>query len=100
MQVQRRPFPMTASAPLRPRHRLLRYVLMALALELCAGTIAPLAGASYDLRSGLFFALLTLVAVTLDLAVALAWNAWPVRLRMAGRCAGVLLISCAGALVA
>jgi S-formylglutathione hydrolase FrmB len=84
----------------RRRRDLFRVVLLTLAAELVVAIVAPLAGASYNLRGGLFFALLTLLAVTLDLSIALGWNRWPSHLRILGRCSGVLLISCAGALVA
>lgn len=84
----------------RPRRDLLRIVLVALAVELVVAVAAPLAGVSYNLRGALFFALLTVLAVTLDLSIALGWNRWPARGRLAGRCVGILLISLAGALVA
>ncbi len=71
-----------------------------LAAEIFVATVAPLTGVSYDLRGSLFSWLLTLLAVTLDLGVALAWNRWPARMQLLGRGAGIALISCAGALVA
>jgi S-formylglutathione hydrolase FrmB len=79
---------------------LLKIVLAALAVGLLIAVIAPLAGVSYNLRSDLFLVLLLLFAVTLDLAIALAWNRWPHSLRLPGRIGAILLISGAGALVA
>jgi enterochelin esterase-like enzyme len=98
--MQAQPAPPVKRPARRGRPDLLTVVLVALAVEMFAAAAAPLAGVSYDLRGGLFLALLTLVAVTLDLAIALAWNRWPAKLRLIGRCAGVALISSAGALVA
>jgi predicted esterase len=97
--------PSTKRVPLPPRHarrtrNLLALVLVALTVEVIGTALPPLAGASYDLRGSIFLALLVLVAATIDLAAALAWNLWPAPIQWLGRCLGILLISAAGALVA
>ncbi len=99
--ARRTPVEYPPPAPPRRRPRdLLRVVLVVLAAELVVAAVAALAGVSYDLRGMLFFALLTVLTVTLDLSIALAWNRWPAQVRLLGRGTGIVLISCAGALVA
>ncbi|HEX4019069.1 MAG TPA: alpha/beta hydrolase-fold protein [Frankiaceae bacterium] len=78
----------------------LRIALAVLAVEVVVVVAAALAGVSYDLRGTLFFALLAVLAVTLDISVALGWNRWPAPVQLIGRFAGIVLISCAGAVVA